>query len=217
MMKRLLKFFIFTSLYCSIAYFSTAQQFLDHWDNIIQITGTTMTADSLRAVPDVVITVKNKDRGVLSNDHGLFSIACEKGDTLQFTALGFRSKEYPISTAIKGKYFNMVQLMVQDTFYLPETIIKPIPSGKAFDYAFKYWDIGEDQYELAKENMNEEAMWRLMQTLPKNGAENQSAYQRQQAQSAYYYGQVRRMNILNPFKWNEFFEAWKRGDFRKKH
>jgi hypothetical protein len=37
------------------------------------------------------------------------------------------------------------------------------------------------------------------------------------AQKSYYAGgQIPPMNILNPFAWAQFFEAWKRGDFKRK-
>jgi len=182
---------------------------------IIQISGVTMTADSLQAVPFVTVTVKNKNRGTNSNNAGIFSLACMKGDTLHFSIIGYRSKDYVIDKNIEGMFFNMVQLMVQDTFYLPETIIRPVPDD--FDYAFKYWDIGDDQYATAMKNTNRQAMLRVMYSLPKSGAENQSYQQMQDRQSTYYYGQQKPMNIMNPFKWGEFFEAWKRGDFRKKY
>ena len=38
----------------------------------------------------------------------------------------------------------------------------------------------------------------------------------EQARQAVYYGQQQPMNILNPIAWGQFFEAWKRGDFRRK-
>lgn len=181
---------------------------------IIQISGVTMTADSLHAVPFVTVTVKGQNRGANSNEAGIFSLATRKGDTLHFSLIGYRSKDYVIDKNLKGTFFNMVQLMVQDTFYLPETIIRPIPSD--FDYAFKYWDFGEDQYTTAMRNTSRQALLRVMYSLPKNGAENQSYYQMQEVQNSYYYGQQKPMNILNPFKWAEFIEAWKRGDYRKK-
>ncbi len=68
----------------------------DPYENIIQINGVTMTADSLRAVPNVTVLVLNKDRGVESSNKGVFSIVVYKGDTLQFSALGFRSKQYVV-------------------------------------------------------------------------------------------------------------------------
>src|SRR6476620_93249 len=82
---------------------------------IVQITGITLTADSLRAVPGTTVTVKNKYRGVISSDRGVFSIVCYKGDTLEFTGVGFRAKNYVVPTHIQGQYFSMIQLMVQDT------------------------------------------------------------------------------------------------------
>lgn len=175
-----------------------------------------MTADSLRAVPDVTIAIKNKDRGTYSSTFGVFSLVCSKGDTLNFSAVGYRSKEYVIPPDINGRYFNVVQLMVQDTFYLPETIIRPLPYGDEFDYAFKYWEIPDDQYATAQRNNSERVMAYLRANLPKDGRENQGAYQAEQGRQGYYYGQQRPIGIFNPFKWGEFFNAWKRGDFKKK-
>lgn len=186
------------------------------WEDVIQITGVTMTADSLRAVSDVTIEVKNKDRGTYSSKYGVFSLVCAKGDTLNFSAVGFRPKEYVVPPDLEGRYFNVVQLMVQDTFYLPETIIRPLPYGDEFDYAFKYWEIPEDKYAVAQRNTSERAMAYLRQVTPKDGRENQAYYQAEQARQGYYYGQQRPVGIFNPFKWGEFFNAWKRGDFKRK-
>ena len=183
-------------------------------DNVIQIDGVTMTADSLRAVADVTILVKNKNRGVESEYTGVFSLVCFKGDTLEFKCLGFRSKEYIIPKNLQGQFFSLIQLMVQDTFYLPETIIKPLPSKGEFDYAFLHWRIPNDQYEQARRNTDAYVLRALAYTLPHDGRESQARLQQQQAREAVYYGQQQPMNILNPLAWGEFFEAWKRGDFR---
>ena len=185
------------------------------FDNIIQINGVTMTADSLRAVSDVTVVVKNKNRGVESSRTGVFSIVCYKGDTLQFSCLGFRSKEFAVPADLKGQYFSIIQLRVQDTFYLPETIIRPLPANGEFDYAFQHWRIPSDKYEIARRNTDAVMLRALAYTLPHDGYESQSAVLNQQARDAVYYGQQKPMNILNPLAWAEFFEAWKRGDFRK--
>jgi hypothetical protein len=39
---------------------------------------------------------------------------------------------------------------------------------------------------------------------------------RQNSARLSYAGQVAPMNIFNPFAWNEFIKAWKRGDYKKK-
>ncbi len=214
-MRSLFRFIPVLILTCCIHLGAQAQQHR-FWEDVIQLTGVTMTADSLRAVPDVTIEVKNKDRGTYSSKFGVFSLVCSKGDTLNFSAVGFRPKEYVIPADIEGRYFNVVQLMVQDTFYLPETIIRPLPYGDEFDYAFKYWDIPDDKYAIAQRNTSERAMAYLRQVTPKDGRENQALYQAQQAQQGYYYGQQRPIGIFNPFKWGDFFKAWKRGDFKNK-
>ncbi len=207
-------FQLFTIIFCCFwgAGIATAQT---GFDNIIQINGVTMTADSLRAVPDVTITVKNKNRGVESGFNGVFSLVCYKGDTLLFSSLGFRSKEFVVSKKLEGQYFSLIQLMVQDTFYLPETIIRPLPSKEGFDYAFRYWNIPNDKYEIARKNTDAYLLRVLAYTLPIDGHNAQSRMQQQLANDAVYYGMQKPMNILNPLAWGEFFDAWKRGDFRR--
>jgi hypothetical protein len=196
----------------------TQRTWAQNWfDNIIQINGVTMTADSLRGVAGVEVIVKNKNRGVESSPSGVFTIVCYKGDTLQFSALGFRGKEYVIKKEIKGQYFSLVQLMVQDTFYLPETIIRPLPDKDHFAYAFRYWHIPNDQYEIARRNTDKYTLRALAYTLPHDGREAQAIAQQDQANKAVYYGQQPPMNILNPLAWGDFFEAWKRGDFRNQN
>lgn len=185
-------------------------------NKIIQINGVLMTADSLRAVPYAVVQIRSKNRGVMASELGVFSIVAVKGDTLQFHSVGFRDKEYAIPSNLEGTQISLLQLMVQDTFYLPETIVRPMPSKEEFLYAFRNWNIPDDQYELARKNTDEMMMRALAQTLPRDGRELQSYYQSQQAQSAVYYGQVRPNNILNPLAWAEFMDAWKRGDYRRK-
>lgn len=194
---------------------ANAQRF---WEEVIQISGITMTADSLMAIPDVTIVVKNQNRGVHSGYNGVFSLVCAKGDTLEFSSMGYQTKEYIIPDTLQGQYFSLIQLMVQDTYYLAETIIRPnLPSTpEEFEYAFKYWDIPDDPYMTAQRNTSPAIMNMMIQNMPKSGGEQQSYYQNQQAQRAYYYGQQHPMGVMNPLKWNEFFNAWKRGDFRRK-
>jgi hypothetical protein len=184
-------------------------------DSVIQIDGVTMTADSLRAVADVIVEVKGKNRGTETAYTGVFSMVCEKGDTLKFSCIGFRSKEFVIAKDLKGDLFSMIQLMVQDTFYLPETIIRPLPSKERFNYAFQHWQVPNDQYELARRNTNAYMLRALAYTMPIDGRTAQSRLMAQQANQAVYYGQQQPMNILSPIAWGQFFEAWKRGDFRK--
>jgi hypothetical protein len=210
-----LKFITYCLLCLVLASGNCFAQVEKGYENIIQINGVIMTADSLRAVPYATVEVRNKNRGVESEYNGVFSIVCYKGDTLQFSCLGYKGKQFVVSKDLKGQFFSVIQLLVQDTFYLPETIIRPLPTKEGFDYAFTHWHIPNDQYEMARKNTDAYMLRALAQTLPKDGREAQSALLSKQAREAVYYGQNKPMNILNPIAWAEFFDAWKRGDFRR--
>lgn len=186
------------------------------YENIVQINGVTMTSDSLRAVAGATISVVGKNRGVLSSERGVFSVVVNKGDTLRFTALGFGAKEYVVPKNIAGPFVSLIQLMSQDTFYLAETIVRPLPTRDNFDYAFVNWDVPNDQYEIARRNTEYYTMRTLAATLPKDGRENAQVYQSIQQKQSVYYGQQPPSNLFNPVAWMQFFDAWKRGDFRKK-
>lgn len=189
---------------------SSAQQA----DNIVEVTGVTMTADSLMAIPDVAVINKTQDRGTYTNYMGVFSIVCNGGDTLSFKMLGYRDVDYVIPQNNSSKYIHLVQLMTQDTFYIPETIVS-IMSRDDLLYAIRNNLAPDDSYSIMKRNMSPESIRMLMTTMPRSGDENQAAYQAQQAYKATYYGQVQPMGIFDVFKWNEFFQAWKRGDFKR--
>lgn len=186
------------------------------YDKLVQVDGVVMTSDSLRYVPNTTVLVKNQNRGVECSNTGVFSIVCSKGDTLVFTNLGFRKKEIIIPEKYNGVYYPLVALMVQDTFYLPEAIVHPLPSKEEFDYAFRYWIIPYDQYAMARINTNKYALRAIAYTLPRDGRESQAMYQANNAKNAAYINMPngQPMNILNPFAWGDFLQAWKRGDFR---
>jgi len=212
--RRLFSRFIFTLAAVIIGYAGIAQI---AFDNVVEIDGVVMTADSLRSVPGATVQVRNQNRGVESSYTGVFSIVCFKGDTLEFSCIGYRSKQYIVNKNLTEQHYSLIQLMVQDTFYLPETIIRPLPNHDEFNYAFQYWRIPNDYYEKARRNTNAYILRALAYTLPHDGSEAQHRSQEQMAREAVYYGQQQPMNIFNPIAWGQFFEAWKRGDFRKKN
>lgn len=185
-------------------------------DSIIQISGITMTSDSLRAIPAVSILVKGQHRGTISNSQGVFSIVAFKGDTLTFSAIGFRRKDYKIPVELIGNSFSMIQLMTEDTVYLAETIIKPYPSRQEFEKLFVSMDIPNDMYEIARKNNESAKLRALARSMPIDAGGAYNVFMQKQQQSLYYAGQTPPQNIFNPIAWAQFIESWKRGDFKRK-
>jgi hypothetical protein len=185
-------------------------------DTVVQLYGVVMTADSLEGLDGVSVSVIGKGRGTITNYQGVFSIAVLKGDEIEFTYVGYKPKTVQIPRNLQGNEFNVVQLMISDTNYLAATVIRPRPSRQQFERDFVNTQLPDDMYEMARQNMEENKRIALMRSLPSDGKEAVNYVMRQTANRATYAGQIPPMNILNPFAWQQFVKAWKRGDFKKK-
>lgn len=195
----------------SHAQFETAK------DSVVQLYGIVMTADSLVGIPAVSVTIKGSNRGTITNDQGVFSIVVLKGDIIEFTHVSYKPKAATIPKNLEGNQYSMVQLMVEDTTYLPVTIIKPRPTPAQFERDFVKTKVPDDDIEIARQNNDAAKRRVLMKTVPADGSETTSLQFRNIANKATYQGQVPPMNIFNPAAWSEFIQAWKRGDFKNKN
>lgn len=212
-MKKLFRTAIILSLFIPVA---AKAQFETFKDSVVQLYGVIMTADSLKGVPFASVIVKGQNRGTISNEQGVFSIVVLKGDQVEFSSIGYRSKTIEIPRDIPGNQYSVIQLMVEDTVYLPATIIKPRPSRAQFERDFINTNVPDDQREIARQNNDAATRRAMMKVLPSDGREATTRYIKQDAAKSYYKGQVAPMNILNPAAWAEFIQAWKRGDFKNK-
>ena len=193
-----------------------AQQTQPTKDSVIQLFGVVMTADSLRGVPSASVVVVGKGRGTITNGDGIFSIAVLKGDRILFSSIGFKDRMIDIPLSLPENQYSVIQLLVNDTTYLPATILKPRPTREQFERDFVNTRVPDDEYEITRRNTDEAARRILLATLPADGREAVNYQLRQQATKSYYAGQTAPMNILNPFAWADFVKAWKRGDFKSK-
>ncbi len=191
-------------------------QFESFKDSVVQLYGLVMTADSLKGLEGVSVVVKGQGRGTVTNDKGVFSIVVLKGDEIEFTSIGYKAKGITIPKSLEGNQQSVIQLMVNDTVYLPATIIKARPSREQFERDFLNNPVPDDNLTIARKNNDIATRRALIATLPSDGREASNIYLRQAANKAYYAGQTPPQNIFNPFAWAEFIKAWKRGDYKKK-
>jgi hypothetical protein len=212
-MNRILRYILLVAFFIPV---SARAQFENFKDSVVQLFGVVMTADSLKGIPSVSIVVKGQNRGTITNDQGVFSIVVLKGDAVEFTSIGYKPQLVNIPKSLQGNQHSIIQLMVNDTVYLPATIIKPRISKEQFERDFVNTKIPDDDITIARNNNNQATRRLLMASLPSDGREASNQYLRQSANKLYYSGQVAPQNIFNPFAWNEFIKAWKRGDFKKK-
>lgn len=191
-------------------------QFENYKDSVIQIYGVVMSSDSLKALPGVSISVKGRNQGTVSSDQGVFSLVVLKGDNIEFTSIGYKPQLVNIPRNLEGNQHSMIQLMVQDTIYLPATIIKKYPTREEFERDFVKSAVPDDQQEIARRNLSEDNRRALSAVYPRDGREANQYYMKQKQREYYSAGQLPPQNIFNPMAWAEFIKAWKRGDFKKK-
>ena len=191
----------------------TAQQ---NRGELIQFSGLVLTSDSLKAVPFCVISRGNHGVVGYSDISGYFSFVAAKGDTIYFWHVEYESSLVSIPDTVKGNRYYMVKLLTQDTINLPVMVIRPFPTRAAFDHVFVHRDIPDDELERARKNLEAEELKEQMRLKQADARQSYQALMQQRASVMYYQGQAPPMNIMSPLAWAQFFEAWKRGDFKRK-
>lgn len=182
---------------------------------LVQFSGLVMTADSLMPIPYVNIYIPRSSKGTYSDFNGYFSFVAEKGDTIKFSCIGFKTSQFVIPDTLKSNKYSMVKLLTNDTFYLDEAVIRPLPLREMFDYVFVKAEIPDDDMERARKNLERQRIKESSETLKADGTEAGKTYLARNAATYYYKGQIPPNNLLNPFAWAQFFDAWKRGDFKR--
>lgn len=205
-------------LFITIALFAFGVQslFAQQDKDLVQLSGLVLTQDSLKAVPLVSIRIKGSNKGTLSDEGGFFSFVVRKKDTIIFSALGYRMVEYIVPADLRGIKFSIIQPMSEDTFFLPETVIRPYPTPEEFDYYFVKATMPDPYYEASTRNLRRKTLENIANNMDMNGSENANYAMQQQAYRYYYNGQLPPNRIFDPIAWSQFFEAWKRGDYKKK-
>ncbi len=212
-MNKTLRYFLFSGMIFLSLYGSAQNE--PKKDTVIQLYGVVMSSDSLRGLDATSIIVEGTGRGTITNDEGVFSIAVLKGDTIRFSSIGFKDRRIIVPHNLQGNQYSVIQLMVNDTAYLPATILKPRPLRSQFERDFVNTDVPADALEIARRNNDEATRKALLMSLPVDGGEAMNTQIRQQAQKYYYSGQLPPQNIFNPIAWAQFIQAWKRGDFKR--
>jgi hypothetical protein len=99
-------------------------QSLDN-SNLVQISGVVLTSDSLDKVSFANIIAKNSRHGTISDYFGYFSFVAQKGDTIQFSALGYRKAIFVIPDTLTSNKYSLIKIMEPEIYELDEAIIFP--------------------------------------------------------------------------------------------
>lgn len=183
---------------------------------LIQFSGIVVDADSLKPLPFTTIVIRSTNRGTVCDYFGYFSFVAQKGDTIDFSSIGFKRSTFIIPDTLTINKYSLIQVLRSDTILLKETVIYPWPTREQFREAFLKLNIPDDDLEKARKNLAAAGMKDQMNSMAMDGSMNYRNVMQQQTSKLYYAGQLPPNNLLNPIAWSKFIQAWKNGDFKRK-
>lgn len=210
-------FLILTLLFCfSIS--SISQTETKKSDNLplIQFSGVVLDQDSLTPIPFAAILIKGTKRGTVSDFYGFFSLVISPGDELEFHSVTHKVRSYKVADTLRQKYYYAIQVLAKDTIQLPNVEVHPWPSKEEFKRAFLNLDLSNTDVERAENNLQREALSYLERNQTADAALNYKYTMQAYYTKVYTAGQQPVNNLLNPVKWAEFIDAWRKGKLKVK-
>lgn len=183
---------------------------------LIQFSGIISDADSNTVVPYVTVTnLTNKGQQYAANYKGFFSFIAHPGDTILYTAVGYKDLRMPVPAEINdNKYTAMIKLK-SEIINLPTIRVYPWATVEDFTRDFMAMKIADDDYLIALKNLSQESIANKMLTLPRDGGEIQSINYRLNHDRALNKNMVQTNPLLNPFAWGKLMQSIFNGDKSK--
>ena len=197
-------------LFCSLSGFSQVSD-----KKLVQFSGIIMNRDSNTVVPYVTITnVTGRDQFFSANYKGYFSFVANEGDTLVFTAVGYKREGVVIPINLSDNKYTILMKLQQDVINLPMVRVYPWASTDEFKKEFMTLKFADDDLEIAKKNVSRESLSAMMASLPRDGAEMQSFnFQNNHNRLVNRNINQRLANpLLNPFAWGALIQQIMQGD-----
>ncbi len=180
---------------------------------LIQFTGIITDVDSNTVVPYVTVTnLTNKEQRYAANYKGYFSFIAHPGDTILYTAIGYRDLLLPIPTNVNDSKYTAMIKMKAEIVNLPTVRVYPWATVEDFTRDFMSMKIADDDYVIAARNLSPESLSGLIQTLPRDGGEIQSINNRLSHDRALNKNMVQTNPLLNPFAWGKLMQSIFKGD-----
>ena len=182
---------------------------------IVQFSGIIVNRDSNTVVPYVTITnISGKNQYYSANYKGYFSFVAHEGDTLAFTAVGYRREALVIPLNLSDNKYTVLMKLQQESINLPMVMVYPWASTDEFKKEFMTMKFADDDLEIARKNLSRESIASMMASLPRDGGEMQG-YNFQNNHNRLVNKNINQRlanPLLNPFAWGAFIQQIMQGD-----
>lgn len=175
--------------------------------NLVQFSGVVYNVDSNMVVPYVSISNKAaNNKSYSGNYQGYFSFVATVGDTLVFSAVGYRKEAIIIPENIRDKSYTVVIKMKALVYNLPAVAVLPWASVDQFNKEFMELKFADDDLEIARKNLSRPSLIAMTRDLPRDGQEMQGInFQNNHIALSNRAVNQRYANpLLNPFAWGAF-------------
>ncbi len=186
------------------------------YSQLIQISGVVLDQDSGSRIPYVSILVKGTKKYYMSDQRGFFSLVAYPNDEIEFHSISHKNRTYKINDTLNQKYYSIIQLLAKDTILLQEIEIYPWPSKEEFKRAFLALNLNSTDIDRAENNLQRDDLSYLERTKNSSSSENYKYVMQAYYTKIYSVGQQPMNNLLNPIKWAQFIDAWRKGKFKSK-
>lgn len=202
---------IFLSIFCFS--FTNAQS---EKRTPIQFSGIIVDGDSLTPIPFTTIIVRGSNRGTIADYYGYFSFVAQKGDTIDFSSVGYKSAYFIIPDTLDENRYSLIQMLFTDTILLRETVIYPWPTKEQFREAFLNLNVPDDDFQRAMKNLAIADMREKADAVSNDGKMAYKQTLSQYQSRLYSAGQAPTISLLNPVAWYKFVQAWRAGELSRK-
>jgi hypothetical protein len=208
----MLKSFIllFFSVFCFVVVFAQDK------NNLIQLSGVVVNADSLKPISYTTVYNKTVKRGTLSDVYGYFSTVVLPGDTIIFNRFGYTNSSYIVPDTLSEDRYSIIHILNLDSINPPVITIYPWPSKEDFARAFVEMKPYDDALRRAQKMLSGSNLVYLANMIEGDAISAYAWQRNQQYTKLYTMGQSPVNNLFNPVAWSQFVESWKKGDLKKK-
>jgi hypothetical protein len=178
---------------------------------IIQFTGVVLSSDSISVIPGTHIYLPASGRGTTTNPYGFFSIPVMEGDSLVFSAVGYKRAFFNVPKHDEESSLKVIITLKEDITFLEEVEVRPYPTEAMFKEALITMELPyQKEYANINQWLNSEIMQEAYLSLPATPNANHQYVMRQQQQAYINRYSPPQNQLLNPFAWSQFIKSLKK-------
>lgn len=178
---------------------------------VFQFAGVVMEEDSLSVILGAHVYVPKRGQGATTNPYGFFSMPVIAGDSIIFSAVGFKRTYFIVPRHDSSTSLKVLVTLKEDITFLDEVEVFPFPTEEMFKHAVVTMELPYD-----RENANLQSwlkatyMKEASSYLAASPSSNQQYYRDQQLLEFQNKFAPQQNNLLNPWAWASFINSLKR-------